>query len=260
MLRSLHTAASGMLAQQNHIDVISHNMANVGTTGFRRMRAEFQDLLYQELRAPGARQAGNQINPTGLQIGLGVRTHSTQIQHVQGALSQTGNPTDLAIEGTGFFQIRRPDGEIAYTRNGNFQINPDGQLVNADGFQVEPSINIPQGATSFTVAADGTVSVTMPNSTETQEVGRLELATFMNPGGLEASGRNLYRATSASGQALVAQPTQESLGAISQGMLESSNVEVVTEMIDLIASQRAYEINHRVIQASDEMLKKTTEF
>lgn len=259
MLRSLHTAASGMLAQQTHIDVISNNMANVSTTGYRRQRAEFQDLLYQNLRTPGARQAGGQTIPTGLQVGQGVRTHSTQLQHVQGALNQTGNPMDLAIEGNGFFQVRRPDGEIAYTRNGNFQLDPDGRVVTADGFQVEPAIMVPQGATGVTVAPDGTVSATLAGSTEAQEIGRLELATFMNSGGLESMGRNLYRATAATGQPIVAQPGQQGIGTLAQGMLEGSNVEVVTEMIDLIQSQRAYEINHRVIQASDEMLQKTTE-
>ena len=259
MLRSLHTAASGMLAQQTHIDVIAHNMANVSTTGFRRMRAEFQDLLYQESRAPGARTASGAVVPVGLQVGGGVRPNATTLVHIQGALQQTGNSLDLAIEGNGFFQIQRPDGETVYTRAGGFQLSPEGTLVTQDGMTVSPNISIPQGATSITVGADGTVSVTMPGSSEAQEVGRIELATFPAAGGLEAAGRGLYRATAASGQALVAAPGQEGTGTIAQGMLEGSNVEVVTEMIDLIASQRAYELNHRVITAADEMLRKATE-
>ncbi len=258
MLRSLHTAGSGMLAQQTQIDVIAHNMANVSTAGFRRARAQFQDLLYQEMRAPGARTAGG-VQPTGLQVGGGTRASSTQLIHVQGALSQTGNPLDLAIEGSGFFQVRRPDGEVLYTRSGNFHLDPDGRMVTAEGLALEPATMIPQGATSITISADGTVSVTLPGNSETQEVGRLELASFMNPGGLDAEGHGLYRMTSASGPPLAASPGQEGLGTIGQGMLEGSNVEVVTEMIDLISTQRAYEINHRVIQAADEMLRRTTE-
>ncbi len=259
MLRSLHTAASGMLAQQTHIDTIAHNMANVSTTGFRRLRAEFQDLLYQQARTPGARTAGGNVVPVGVQLGQGVRTSSTQLIHVQGALQQTGNPLDVAIEGQGFFQIRRPDGEVQYTRAGSLITNPQGQLVTQDGMPVEPQITIPQGVTSVNIGSDGTVSVTLPGSSETQEVGRIELASFTNPGGLQAGGRGLYRATAASGQPIVAPPGEEGNGLLSQGMLENSNVEVVTEMIDLIASQRAYEINQRVITASDEMLRKTTD-
>lgn len=259
MIRSLHTAGSGMIAQQTQIDVIAHNMANVSTTGFRRSRAQFQDLLYQQMRAPGARTAGGGVQPTGLSVGGGTRTASTQLMHMQGSLQQTGNPLDLAIEGNGFFQVRRPDGQTLYTRGGSLHLDPDGRLVTSEGLPIEPATMIPQGATSVTITSDGTVSVTMPGSSETQEMGRLQLASFMNPGGLDPVGHGLYRATSGSGAALVAAPGEEGLGTVGQGMLEGSNVEVVTEMIDLISTQRAYEINQRVISAADEMLRRTTE-
>lgn len=259
MLRALSTAASGMVAQETHIDVIAHNMANVGTTGFRRLRAEFQDLLYTTVRAPGARTGTGSAVPTGLEIGGGSRVAATELSTTPGALATTGNPLDLAIEGGGFFGVRRPDGEVVYTRAGNFSLDADGRLVTSDGLPVDPAIVVPQGATSIAVAADGTVSVTLPGSPESQEIGRLELTTFSNSGGLLPLGRNLYRQTTASGPPLVAAPGEEGLGTLAQGMLEGSNVEVVTEMIDLIASQRAYETNHRVIQAADEMLRVATE-
>ena len=259
MMRSLRSAASGMRAQQTHIDTIANNMANVGTTGFRRGRAEFQDLLYQQVRTPGGRTADGGALPTGIQIGQGTRTVAVELQHTQGTLQQTGNPLDLAIEGEGFFQIMRPGGELAYTRAGNLKLDNEGRLVTVDGLPVEPMINVPQDATSVTIGADGTVSVTQPGDGRTIELGQLQLARFPNPGGLEALGRSMFRPTTASGQPLIVQPGQEGAGTISQGFLEGSNVEVVNEMIDLISSQRAYEINQRVIQASDEMLRKTTE-
>ena len=248
-----------MMAEQTHIDVIAHNMANVETTGFRRLHAEFRDLVYSELRAPGARTAQGSVVPTGVMIGSGTALASTQMSMAEGSLSPTGSPLDLAIEGSGFFQVRRPDGQLAYTRNGNFQLDPEGRLVTAEGLQVEPSISVPTGVTAVSISADGVVTATLPGSGETQEIGRLELATFPNAAGLEPLGRNLYRATSASGPVLTATPGNEGCGTIAQGMLEGSDVEVVTEMIDLIASQRAYELNHRVIQAADEMLRKTSE-
>jgi flagellar basal-body rod protein FlgG len=259
MFRALHTAATGMLAEQTHIDVISHNMANVETTGYRRLHAEFRDLVYTEMRTPGARTAQGQVIPTGVMIGSGTRLASTEMSMAQGTMSPTGNPLDFAIEGNGFFQLRRPDGTTAYTRNGNFMLDPEGRLVTAEGMQVEPAINVPQGVTGVNVAADGTVTVTMPGSGETQDIGRLELASFANATGLEPLGRNMYRSTTASGPPLTAQPGNEGLGTVAQGMLEGSNVEVVTEMIDLISSQRAYELNNRVVQAADEMLRKATE-
>jgi flagellar basal-body rod protein FlgG len=259
MLRALTTAASGMVAQETHIDVIAHNMANVGTTGFRRLRSEFQDLLYTTLRAPGGRLGTGAAVPTGLEIGGGTRVAATTLTTMPGTMSTTGNPLDLAIEGAGFFGIRRPDGEVVFTRAGNFSVDADGRLVTSDGLPLDPEMVIPQGATSIGITADGTVSVTMPGAAASQEIGRLNLTTFMNPGGLLPIGRNLYRQTDASGPPLIAMPGEEGLGTIAQGMLEGSNVEVVTEMIDLIASQRAYETNHRVIQAADEMLRVATE-
>lgn len=258
-MRSLRSAASGMAAQQTHIDTIANNMANVSTTGFRRSRAEFQDLIYQQVRTPGGRTADGGTLPTGVQIGQGTRTVSTEFMHTQGAMQQTGNPLDVAIEGEGFFQVVRPGGEIAYTRAGNLKLDNQGQLVTVDGLPIEPQITVPQDATSVSIAQDGTVSVTQPGSQQTMELGQLQIARFPNPGGLEAMGRSMFRATSASGQPLVVQPGQEGAGTLSQGFLEGSNVEVVNEMIDLISSQRAYEINQRVIQASDEMLRKSTE-
>lgn len=259
MMRSLNSAATGMAAQQTRIDVIANNMANVSTTGFRRARAEFQDLLYQQVRTPGARNQDGTSVPTGVQLGQGTRTVSTELVHAQGTLAQTGNSLDIAIEGAGFFQIVRPGGEIAYTRAGNFRMGPEGQLTTVDGYSVEPPISLPVDVLSVTVSPDGTISVTQPGVTEAQEVGQLQLARFVNPGGLEALGRGLFRPTSASGQPFVSQPGQEAAGTLAQGFLEGSNVEVVHEMIDLISSQRAYEINHRVIQASDEMLRRATD-
>jgi len=248
-----------MVAQQTHIDTIAHNMANVGTTGFRRQRAEFQDLIYQTVRTPGGRTADGGTLPTGVQIGQGTRTVSTEFMHTQGALQSSGNPLDLAIEGEGFFQITRPGGEVAYTRAGNFKLDANGQMVTVDGLPLEPAITVPPDATSITISPDGTLSVTQPGSGQTLELGQLQIARFPNAGGLEALGRSMFRPTEASGQPLVVQPGQEGAGTLSQGFLEGANVEVVNEMIDLISSQRAYEINQRVIQASDEMLRKTTD-
>jgi flagellar basal-body rod protein FlgG len=259
MFRALHSAATGMQAQQTNIDVTANNMANVNTTGFKKSRAEFQDLLYQTMRAPGGQSGQGASAPAGLQVGLGVRTAATQAMHSQGSLQQTGNSLDIAIEGNGFFQITRPNGEIAYTRSGNFKTDSDGRLVTNDGFALEPAITIPPDVTGISISSTGMVSVTQPGQTGSNEVGQIQLANFSNPGGLLATGRSLYAPTSASGQAVVANPGEEGTGSISQGFLEGSNVEVVTEMIDLIASQRAYEVNQRVITAADEMLRKTTE-
>jgi len=259
MFRALHSAATGMQAQQTNIDVVANNMANVNTTGFKKSRAEFQDLLYQTLRAPGGQAGQGASAPAGLQVGLGVRAAATQAMHSQGSLNQSGNALDLSIEGNGFFQITRPNGDLAYTRAGNFKTDSDGRLVTSDGFAVEPSITIPPDVTSISISSTGIVSVTQPGQTNPNEVGQLQLANFANPGGLLSTGHNLYAPTAASGQAVVANPGEEGTGALAQGFLEGSNVEVVTEMIDLIASQRAYEVNQRVITAADEMLRKTTE-
>jgi flagellar basal-body rod protein FlgG len=248
-----------MQAQQTNIDVTANNMANVNTTGFKKSRAEFQDLLYQTLRAPGGQTGTGSNAPVGLQVGLGVRTAATQAMHAQGSLQQTGNSLDLAIEGNGFFQVQRPNGDIAYSRAGNLKADADGRLVTSDGFAIEPSITIPQDASNITISSTGLVSVTQPGNGQATEVGQLQLANFANPGGLLATGRNLFTSTSASGQAIVANPGEEGTGTIAQGFLEGSNVEVVTEMIDLISSQRAYEVNQRVVTAADEMMRKATE-
>jgi flagellar basal-body rod protein FlgG len=259
MFRALHSAASGMQAQQTNIDVIANNMANVNTTGFKKGRAEFQDLLYQTVRAPGGQAGTGASAPSGLQIGLGVRTAATQTMHVQGSLQQTGNSLDLAVEGNGFIQVQRPNGDMAYTRSGNLKADADGRLVTSDGYAIEPNITIPADATAITISSTGLVSVTQPGQQQSQEVGQLQLANFANPAGLLSTGRNLYSTTAASGVAVIANPGEEGTGTLSQGFLEASNVEVVNEMIDLIASQRAYETNQRVITAADEMLRKTTE-
>lgn len=259
MMRALNTAASGMAAQQTSVDVIAHNLANVNTTGFRKNRAEFEDLIYQNIRTPGGTTGEGQTLPTGIQIGEGVRLVSTTQMHMQGSLLQTGNSLDIAIEGAGFFKIQRPGGEIAYTRAGNFKLDAEGRLVTVDGYEIDPSLSIPTNATSLTVSPDGTVSVTVPDSSATQEVGEIQLANFVNPAGLLAIGRTLYSPTDASGEAIEAEPGTEGLGTLAQGFLEASNVDVVNEMIDLIASQRAYEVNQRVITAADEMLRRVTE-
>ena len=259
MMRALNTAASGMAAQQTSVDVIAHNMANVNTTGFRKQRAEFEDLIYQTIRTPGGTTGEGQKLPTGIQIGEGVRIVSTTQMHMQGSLLQTGSNLDLAIEGDGFFQITKPGGEIAYTRAGNFRVDADGRLVTVDGYEVEPAITIPTDATSVSISPNGTVSVTTPGQNSTQDVGELTIAGFVNPAGLLAVGRTMFMPTDASGEAIVGKPGEDGLGTLASGFLEASNVEVVNEMIDLIASQRAYEINQRVITAADEMLRRVTE-
>ncbi|HKU44781.1 MAG TPA: flagellar basal-body rod protein FlgG [Polyangiales bacterium] len=259
MMRALNTAASGMAAQQTSVDVIAHNLANVNTTGFRKQRAEFEDLIYQTIRTPGGTTGEGQKLPTGIQIGEGVRLVSTTQMHMQGSLLQTGSSLDLAIEGDGFFQVQRPGGEIAYTRAGNFRVDAEGRLVTVDGFEVEPAITIPQNSTSVSISPNGTVSVTTPGQNASQDVGQLTIAGFVNPAGLLAVGRTMFTPTDASGEAIVGQPGTEGLGTLASGFLEGSNVEVVNEMIDLIASQRAYEVNQRVITAADEMLRRVTD-
>ena len=259
MLRALNAAATGMAAQQLNIDVVANNIANVNTTGFRKSRAEFQDLLYQTIRAPGGQSGNGAALPSGIQVGLGVRTVATEALHIQGAMKQTGNPLDVAIEGNGFFQIMRPNGDTAYTRAGNLKTDADGRLVTNDGFAVEPAITIPPDATSISISATGLVSVVQPGSQNAVEVGQLQLTNFANPSGLLEMGRSMYQATNASGQGLVMNPGENGAGTVAQGFLEGSNVEVVNEMIELISSQRAYEVNQRVIQAADEMLSRVSQ-
>jgi len=259
MFRALSTAATGMEAQQTQIDVIANNLANVNTAGFKKSRADFQDLLYQTMRSAGATsKEGNEI-PVGLQVGLGVRPVSTQKMFSTGDLKQTDNPLDLAIEGGGFFQVVQSGGTVAYSRAGAFKTDSQGRMVTSDGFPLEPAINVPPDAVSVSILADGTVSALQAGQTAPVELGQIQLATFANPAGLENQGRSLLLPTQASGQPVVGTPGTLGLGTISQGYLEMSNVKVVEEMIDLIVGQRAYEVNARVIQAADEMLRTSTQ-
>jgi flagellar basal-body rod protein FlgG len=254
MFRSLATAASGMEAQQTKLDVTANNIANVSTNGFKKARAEFADLMYQNQRAAGAATGNGTIAPSATEIGLGTRLNATARDQSQGQLNQTGNTLDLAIEGKGYFPITMPDGTTAYTRNGALQLSSEGKLVTSDGYEVGGGITIPADAQSITIAANGQVSVTEPGQTQATQLGQLQLATFANPGGLSASGSNLFRETTASGTAVLSNPTEGGAGDLRQGMLETSNVNVVDEMVDLIAGQRAYEVNSRVVKAADDML------
>jgi flagellar basal-body rod protein FlgG len=256
MIRSLYIAKTGLDAQQTQLDVVSNNLANVGTTGFKRSRAVFEDLMYQNMRQVGGQTSDQTRLPSGLQLGTGVRVVATERLHSQGNLTKTDNPKDVAINGGGFFQVLMPDGTTSYTRDGSFQTNAEGQLVTASGFQVQPQITIPQNATSITVARDGTVSVTQAGSTATVQVGQLQLATFLNPTGLQSMGENLYTETDASGAANVVVPGLEGAGTLTQGYVEASNVNVVEELVNMIATQRAYEINSKAVQTSDQMLAK----
>ncbi|HTF99171.1 MAG TPA: flagellar basal-body rod protein FlgG [Nitrospirota bacterium] len=255
MMRSLFIAATGMEAQKLNIDVISNNLANVNTAGFKKSRADFQDLLYQTLRLPGATSAeGSQI-PSGIQVGMGVKPVAVQKIFQQGDFAQTGNSLDLVIEGNGFFQILMPDGTTSYTRSGAFKLDSEGRLVNSDGYPLEPSITIPSNTTSISVSTDGKISVTQPGVNTPTQIGQIEIAGFINPAGLNALGKNLFQQTASSGDPTTANPGTNGLGTISQGFIELSNVNVVEEMVNMIASQRAYEINSKAIQASDQMLQ-----
>jgi flagellar basal-body rod protein FlgG len=256
MMRALWTAGSGMIGQQANIDVISNNLANVNTAGFKKSRLDFQDLIYQNMRDPGASAGqGNQL-PTGLQLGHGVRPVATQKIFTQGNYQQTGNPLDLVIEGNGFFQITLPDGAIAYTRDGGIKKDGQGRLVTSEGYLLEPQITIPENATSVNVSADGIVSVSISGQTLPQEIGQLQLVNFINPAGLNNTGRNLMAETAASGNPIVGTPGQDGIGTIAQGFLEMSNVQVVEEMVNMIVAQRAYEVNTKAVQTSDEMLQQ----
>lgn len=255
MLRSLWTAASGMTAQQTNIDNIANNLANVNNIGFKKSRIHFEDLLYQEVRPAGGPTAAGINHPTGIQIGLGTKVVATEKIFVQGNFQQTGNQLDIAIEGDGFFQITMPDGTIGYTRNGSFKIDSNGNIVTAEGYLLEPAISIPENATSIIVGQDGTVSVTIPGDTNPTELGAIELARFINPSGLKNIGRNLYQTTAASGEAVTGAPGADGFGTLAQGVLEMSNVNVAEEMVNMITGQRAYELNSKAIQTSDEMLQ-----
>lgn len=256
MLRALYTAATGMQAQQINIDTISNNIANVNTTGFKQGRAEFQDLLYQNIRTAGTASSAATTYPVGLQLGLGTRPVATARIYSQGDFQQTGNPLDLTIQGQGFFQVHLPTGETAYTRDGTFHLNAQGSLVTADGNPLEPQITIPPAAQNVVIGSDGTVSVTLAGQAAAQQVGTLQLATFQNAGGLNPVGGNLFMATTASGQAITATPGQNGLGTINQGFLEQSNVDIVKEMVNMIVAQRAYEVNSKAIRVADDMLSQ----
>lgn len=258
MFRSLATAASGMEAQQTKLDVTANNIANVSTNGFKKGRAEFADLMYQELRPAGAPTADGATAPAPTEVGLGTRLAGTSRSQAQGELHQTGGPLDLAIEGHGFLPVTLPGGQTAYTRNGALQLSAEGRLVTADGHPVG-DITVPPDAQAVTISADGRVSARLPSEAQAVELGQLQLATFANPGGLAADGGTLLRETAASGAAVLGAPGEGGAGTLRQGMLEVSNVNVVEEMIDLISGQRAYEINSRVIRAADEMLGQTAQ-
>ncbi len=256
MLRSLSIAKTGLDAQQMQLDVVANNLANVGTTGFKRSRAVFEDLMYQNLRQSGGQTSDQTRMPSGLQMGTGVRVVATERIHLQGNMTKTDNPKDVAISGDGFFQVLMPDGTLAYTRDGSFQGDQNGQLVTASGFPVQPAITLPQGTTSMTIASDGTVSVVQAPSSASVQIGQIQLATFVNPAGLQAKGANLFVETDASGGANQTAPGQNGVGTLAQGYVESSNVNVVEELVNMIQTQRAYEVNSKVLSTTDQMLSR----
>jgi len=259
MIRSLWIAKTGLDAQQTQMDVIANNLANVSTTGFKRSRAVFEDLLYQTLRQPGAQSSQQTQLPSGLQLGTGVRPVATERIHTQGNLQQTGNSKDVAIQGAGVFQVLMPDGTTAYTRDGSFQMDSQGQLVTASGFTVQPAITIPNNTQSLTIGRDGVVTVLVAGSATPNQIGTLQLATFVNPTGLESKGENLYTETAASGTPNTNTPGTNGAGLLVQSYIETSNVNVAEELVNMIATQRAYEINSKAISASDQMLQKLTQ-
>ncbi len=256
---ALQVARTGLDAQAERMRIIANNLANVNTTGFQRDRAEFATLAYQTVTAAGARSSGDNQYATGLNLGTGVRMTGTGRVTTQGALSTTSNPLDLAIEGQGYFQVLRPDGTTGYSRAGNFHLSSEGKIVTADGLPIQPEIQIPENAQSVTIGTDGTVSVTVAGTAEASEVGKLEISRFVNPAGLQALGNNLYGETAASGSAQTGVPGLEGRGSIRQGALEGSNVNVVEELVDMIETQRAYEVNSKMVQATDEMLRNANQ-
>ncbi|MEL7967127.1 flagellar basal-body rod protein FlgG [Vreelandella neptunia] len=259
MIKSLWTAKTGLESQQTKLDVISNNLANVSTNGFKRSRPVFEDLLYQNMRQPGAQNNIQDRLPSGMQIGTGVRAVATERLHTQGSLEQTENSRDLAIDGQGFFQVLMPDGTTAYTRDGSFQLNQNGQMVTANGYPVEPAIFLPANALSVSVGEDGTVSVRQPGVAQDNEVGQITVSTFINPAGLESLGGNLYLETGASGAPNENIPGINGAGRLFQGYVETSNVNVVEEMVNMIQTQRAYEINSKAVSTSDEMLARLSQ-
>jgi flagellar basal-body rod protein FlgG len=259
-MRSLSIAATGMLAQQTNVDVISNNIANMNTTGFKRQRAEFQDLLYQMDARPGASSSGETARaPSGIQIGSGVKTGAIYRVDLQGALQQTGNRYDMAIQGRGYFPVTLPSGQTAYTRDGSFQVSDQGELVTAQGYPIQPGITIPNNAVDVTISKTGLVQIKTDDSVELQTVGQLQLSTFINDAGLEATGDNLFLETPASGQANLANPGEPGFGTLQQGFVEGSNVNPVEEITTLISAQRAYEMNSRVVKTVDEMLATSSQ-
>lgn len=255
-MRSFNIAATGMQAQQTQVDVVSQNLANMNTTGYKRHRAEFQDLIYQDLRRVGTNSSDvGTVVPTGVQIGLGVKLGAVSRSHDQGTVINSGNPLDVAIEGQGFFQIQMPDGTEAYTRDGTFKLSPDGEIVTIDGYLVTPNIAVPEDAVSVSINAQGQVQAIIDGQVQPSDLGQIELVNFINPAGLKSMGDNLYVETEASGDPLVGAPGEEGFGSLLQGFLESANVNPITEVTNMIIAQRAYEMNSKVISASDEMLQ-----
>ncbi|MDR3579094.1 MAG: flagellar basal-body rod protein FlgG [Oryzomonas sp.] len=255
MLRALWTAASGMQSQETNIDVVANNLANVNTTGFKKSRADFQDLMYQNLKTSGSPSTTTTQVPTGIQIGLGTRLAAVSKLYTSGNLTQSGNSLDMAVQGNGFFQIQMPDGTTSYTRAGAFKQDSQGRIVTSDGYPMLPEIVLPTNATNVSIGNDGTVSVTLPSQTTPTTVGTIQLALFPNPAGLSALGQNLLTQTESSGNATTGTPGQNGIGTLSQGFLEMSNVDLATEMVNMIVGQRAYEINSKAVQAADQMLQ-----
>lgn len=255
MFSALWIAKTGLDAQQTNMDVISNNLANVNTTGFKASRASFQDLVYQDVRQPGGQTTQQTESPSGLMLGTGVRVAGTEKLFTQGNLTQTGNSLDVAIQGQGFLQVSMPDGSIAYTRDGSLHTDNNGQVVTADGYPISPSITIPPNAQAVTIGKDGTVSITMPGQAAPTSVGTLQLAEFINPAGLQPTGDNLYVETASSGSPQIGQPGVNGMGTLQQGALETSNVNVVEALVDMIQTQRAYEMNSKAISTTDSMLQ-----
>ncbi len=258
MNQALWIAKTGLDAQQTRMEVVSNNIANVNTTGFKRERAVFEDLLYQNVRQVGANSTQDTQLPSGFSLGTGVRVVATEKLHSQGNLVNTDNPFDLAVQGKGFFQVLMPDGSLAYTRDGSFQVNQDGQLVTSSGYEVQPSITVPEGALSVTIGSDGTVSALLPGSTAPTQIGSLQLTDFINPAGLQAVGQNLLIESGSSGAPQTGTPGLNGLGTLTQGAVESSNVNVAEELVNMIETQRAYEMNSKAIQSADQMMQFVT--
>ncbi|MCR6653728.1 MAG: flagellar basal-body rod protein FlgG [Cellvibrionaceae bacterium] len=259
MHAALYVSKTGLSAQDTQLTTVANNLANVGTVGFKRDRAVFEDLLYQIQRQPGAQSTEETQLPSGLQLGTGVRVVGTQKQFTEGNLQITDNALDVAIDGRGFLQILQPDGTIAYTRNGQLHLNSDGQMVNANGLLLQPVITVPQDAQSITIGTDGTVSAVIPGNPQPQVLGNIQVVDFVNPGGLQARGGNLFLETASSGNPILGTPGQDGLGQIQQGALESSNVDIVEEMVNMITTQRAYEMNSKVVSTADQMLQFVTQ-